>query len=75
MSAQTAGRAIANAAKSAGKQADGHVLNKGAKKDPELYVRSPMPLYSTRISFRLSRTSMMSNFGDWWLTFLACRFF
>ncbi|PQE06141.1 hypothetical protein CJF30_00005092 [Rutstroemia sp. NJR-2017a BBW] len=38
MSAQAAGRAAAQAAKSAAKSADGHVLNKGAKRDPELYV-------------------------------------
>lgn len=38
MSAQAAGKAIAAGAKAAGKAADGHVLNKGAKRDPELYV-------------------------------------
>jgi hypothetical protein len=38
MSAQAAGRAVAAGAKAAGKGADGHVLNKGAKRDPELYV-------------------------------------
>jgi len=40
MSAQAAGRAVAQAGKAASKQAEGHVLNKGAKRDPELYVRS-----------------------------------
>ncbi|RDW63877.1 hypothetical protein BP5796_10379 [Coleophoma crateriformis] len=34
MSAQ----AVRGAAKAAGKAADGHILNKGAKRDPELYV-------------------------------------
>lgn len=38
MSAQAAARVGAQAAKSAAKSADGHVLNKGAKRDPELYV-------------------------------------
>lgn len=38
MSAQAAGRAAAQAAKGAVKAADGHILNKGAKRDPELYV-------------------------------------
>lgn len=43
MSAQAAGKAIAAGAKAAGKAADGHVLNKGAKRDPELYV-GPNPI-------------------------------
>ncbi|KAI9740136.1 MAG: hypothetical protein M1818_004887 [Claussenomyces sp. TS43310] len=38
MSAQAAGRAIASAGKAAGKSANENVLNKGAKRDPELYV-------------------------------------
>ncbi|KAM3071533.1 hypothetical protein ACMFMG_009413 [Clarireedia jacksonii] len=38
MSAQAAGRVAAQAAKGAAKSADGHILNKGAKRDPELYV-------------------------------------
>ncbi|APA07238.1 hypothetical protein SS1G_04026 [Sclerotinia sclerotiorum 1980 UF-70] len=38
MSAQAAARAAAQMGKSAAKSADGHVLNKGAKRDPELYV-------------------------------------
>jgi len=38
MSAQAAGKAVAQGAKALGKAADGHVLNKGAKRDPELYV-------------------------------------
>lgn len=38
MSAQAAGRAATEGAKAAAKAANGHVLNKGAKRDPELYV-------------------------------------
>ena len=38
MSAQAAGKVVAAAGKAAGKAADGHVLKKGAKRDPELYV-------------------------------------
>jgi len=41
MSAQAAGRAVSAASKAAGKSANEHVLNKGAKRDPELYVRGP----------------------------------
>jgi hypothetical protein len=38
MSAQAAGRVVNAAAKAVGKNANEHVLNKGAKRDPELYV-------------------------------------
>jgi hypothetical protein len=38
MSAQAAGRAVSAASKAAGKSASENVLNKGAKRDPELYV-------------------------------------
>ncbi len=38
MSAQAAGRVANAASKAAGKSASEHVLNKGAKRDPELYV-------------------------------------
>ncbi|RAL68336.1 hypothetical protein DID88_007066 [Monilinia fructigena] len=38
MSAQAAGKVAAQAAKGAARAADGHVLNKGAKRDPELYI-------------------------------------
>lgn len=38
MSAQAAGKVISQVGKAAGKQANEHVLNKGAKRDPELYV-------------------------------------
>jgi hypothetical protein len=38
MSAQAAGRAVNAATKAASKSAGDHVLNKGAKRDPELYV-------------------------------------
>jgi len=40
MSAQAAGKIAAQAGKAAGKAAEGHVLKKGAKRDPELYVRT-----------------------------------
>lgn len=33
-----AGKAVSAAGKAAGKAAEGQVLNKGAKRDPELYV-------------------------------------
>jgi uncharacterized membrane protein YkgB len=38
MSAQAAGRAANAASKAASKSVNEHVLNKGAKRDPELYV-------------------------------------
>lgn len=45
MSAQAAGKVAAQAVKGAAKSADGHILNKGAKRDPELYVsKRPTPL-------------------------------
>jgi hypothetical protein len=43
MSAPVA-RAAAQAGKVAAKGADSHVLKKGAKRDPELYVQPPVPL-------------------------------
>jgi len=43
MSAPVA-RAAAQAGKAAAKGADSHVLKKGAKRDPELYVQPPVPL-------------------------------
>jgi hypothetical protein len=43
MSAPVA-RAAAQAGKAAAKGADNHVLKKGAKRDPELYVQPPVPL-------------------------------
>jgi hypothetical protein len=39
-------RAAAQAGKSAAKSAEGNVLNKGAKRDPELYVCSDAPTLS-----------------------------
>jgi hypothetical protein len=50
MSAPVA-RAAAQAGKAATKSADSHVLKKGAKRDPELYVQPPVPpelLFLTR---------------------------
>lgn len=44
MSAQAAGKVAAQAAKGAARAADGHVLNKGAKRDPELYVSNKLHL-------------------------------
>lgn len=41
MSAQAAGKAVAQGAKAAAKAADSGVVNKGAKRDPELYVSEP----------------------------------
>jgi hypothetical protein len=43
MSAPVA-RAAAQVGKAAAKGADSHVLKKGAKRDPELYVQTPVPL-------------------------------
>jgi len=39
MSAQAASKVAQAASKAAGKATEGHVLNKAAKRDPELYVR------------------------------------
>jgi hypothetical protein len=47
MSAQAAGRAVNAASKAAGKSASEHVLNKGAKRDPELYVCTQISMSST----------------------------
>lgn len=52
MSAQAAGKAVAAGAKAAGKAADGHVLNKGAKRDPELYVRPICPPFNGKGSLQ-----------------------
>jgi hypothetical protein len=41
---QAAGRAAMQAGKAAAKSAEGNVLNKGAKRDPELYVRTLNPI-------------------------------
>jgi hypothetical protein len=49
MSAQAAGRAVSAASKAAGKSANEHVLNKGAKRDPELYVCTFPPIASNII--------------------------
>jgi hypothetical protein len=62
MSAQAAGRIAAQAGKAAAQKADGHVLNKGAKRDPELYV---CPILENGLRY--------SSFYQW-LTGL-CRFF
>jgi hypothetical protein len=61
MSAQAAGRAVANAGKAAGKAADSNVLNKGAKRDPELYVCSIAPSFQQR---------QPSNGINWWISIL-----
>lgn len=57
MSAQAAGKAASAIGKAAGKQVNEHVLNKGAKRDPELYVSLPNS-YSfnhLKMYFELSR--------------------
>jgi hypothetical protein len=47
MSAQAVGRAASAAGKAANKSVNEHVLNKGAKRDPELYVSSSCLIVTT----------------------------
>lgn len=58
MSAQAAGKAAVAGIKAAGSNASNNVLNKGAKRDPELYVSvylpiSPPALLERKMEFRV----------------------
>lgn len=59
MSAQAAGRAVNAATKAASKTTGDHVLNKGAKRDPELYVRTHSLQKLRILSNRTSGSSSM----------------
>jgi hypothetical protein len=62
MSTQAAGRAVNAATKAASKSAGDHVLNKGAKRDPELYVCTQL-LQKLQISSNcIFGSSSMSNY-------------
>ena len=57
MSAQ----AVKAAGKAAGKVAEGHVLKKGAKRDPELYVCGPRTTFTPELLYHLTKLNSYAN--------------